>query len=215
MEKKIAPGDYLSIKVESTDEKNFFTAAGSGTLSVSSTDELTLTKSAFLVDTLGEVNLPVIGKINVSGLTLEACSEKLQMIVKSYLSNPTVDVRYAFKTYTILGEVNSPGKYNFASKKFNIFEAIGEAGDLTFYGKRNNVYVIRDYNGQTRKIKVDLTDDDILLSDNYYIRDKDIILVNSRNYVRWEVITTPIGTIVSSISLVVLILNLTETYQFK
>lgn len=210
VENRIAPGDYLSINVKSLDERNFFESTGGGATAGGMTNEITLAQNAFLVDSLGEVNLPEIGKINVSGLTLHECSDKLQKIIKSYLNNPTVDVRYAFKSYTILGEVNGPGKYLFAKKGFNIFEAIGEAGDLTFYGKRKNVYIIREVNSQAKKIKVDLTDDALLSSDNYYIRDNDIILIQSRNYIRWEQITTPMSVVVSTISFLLLFINLKE-----
>ena len=205
VENKIAPGDYLNIRVKSLDEGNFFEAAGGG--SGSATNEIMLSQGAFLVDSLGEVNLPEIGKVNVSGLSLQECSDKLQKIVKSYLSNPTVDVRYAYKSYTILGEVNRPGRYFFSKKGLNIFEAIGDAGDLSYYGKRKSVYIIREHNNQAIKIKVDLTDDELLLSDNYYIQDKDIVLIKSRNYIRWGEISTPLGIVMSSISLYLILQN--------
>jgi polysaccharide biosynthesis/export protein len=197
-DKKIAPGDYLNIKVESTDEQNFFGSDGGS--SASATNEIMLVQNAYLVDSLGQINLPEIGKINVRGLTLEECSDKLQKIVKSYLKSPKVDVRYAFKTYTILGDENVSGRYLFARKDFNILEAIGSAGDLSFYSNRKTVLVLRESNGQVKRIKIDLTDDDLLLSDNYYVQDKDIILINSRNYIRWGEITTPLSFVMSSFS---------------
>lgn len=207
-ENKITPGDYLNINVKSLDEGNFFETAGGNSMA---TNELMLTQNAYLVDSLGEILIQEIGKVKVSGLTLSECSEKLQKIVKSYLNNPTVEVRFAFKSYTILGEVNNPGRYYFAKKGLNIFEALGEAGDLTFYGKRKSVYIIRQVNSQARKIEIDLTDDELLLSNNYYIQDKDIIMVKSRNYIRWEEYTTPLSVVVSTVSFVVLVISLKNT----
>jgi polysaccharide biosynthesis/export protein len=201
----IVPGDYLNINVDSPDERNFF---GTTATSATGTNEFTLTESAYLVDSVGEVNLPVIGKVKVSGLRLNECSQKLEEIVKSYLTNATVEVRFAFNAFTILGEINSPNRYFFSGKELNIFQAIGMAGDLTFYGKRKDVYIIREKNNQTRKIKVDLRDDEIMSSEYYYIHDKDIILIKSRNYIRWEEIIAPISLLISSISLYILVFQL-------
>ena len=91
-EKAIEPGDYLTIKVESPDEKNFLGTTGSSSSSMG-TNDIMLVQNAYLVDSIGKINIPVIGKIDIKGLTLNECSDKLQEIITSYISNPTVNVR--------------------------------------------------------------------------------------------------------------------------
>ena len=107
-----------------------------------------------------------------------------------------------------MGEVNVPGRYTYSKEQLNIFEAIGLAGDITIHGDRKHVYLIRK-NADSTVIKsiVDLTNDDDLFSNCYYIQPDDVIYIKPRKSRQWNVISTPISLILSSLTTFILILN--------
>src|SRR5206468_8976531 len=95
--------------------------------------------SGYLVDKDGMVELPFIGKINLSGLTIAQAQEAIRQAADKYFNNPIVNVRYANFKITVLGEVRVPSSFVMPNEKVNIFDAIGMAGDLTIYGRRDNI----------------------------------------------------------------------------
>jgi polysaccharide biosynthesis/export protein len=136
--------------------------------------------SGYLVTIEGAINLPILGKINVKGLTL---LELENLIVKklvdgNQLSNPTVAVRLTNAKFTILGEVNSPGTYTFNEQSITLLQALGYAGDLTIRGKRQDVLIIREENNKRTYTTIDLTSKKWFDSPNYYIKPNDVIYVN-------------------------------------
>ena len=140
----------------------------------------TLTYSGYIVSKKGEINFPIIGKIYVQGLTIEQTRDLIyDTIVKNgQLINPQVDVKLLNKKFTILGEVNKPGRYSFIENNLNIFEAIGLAGDLTITGNRKNIKIIRKtINGSTIN-SVNITDNSIFDENLFQIKAGDIIIVN-------------------------------------
>jgi len=135
----------------------------------------------FTVDIDGNVTLPKIGKIKVAGLTREDAIDTLTGAYKVYLQDPLISVRFSNFKYSVLGEVRAPGTFTSTSEKINIFEALAQAGDITSFGRFENVRIIRDINGKRNIITVNLTDKSILNSEYYYINRYDIIYVQSRN----------------------------------
>jgi len=134
-----------------------------------------------IVDINGYIELPKIGKIKVAGLSKETVRDTITNAYKQYLVDPLVNVKFGNFRFSVLGEVRSPGNFNVEAEKVNIFEAVVHAGDLTQFGIRDDVKIIRDVNGERKIISVNMSDKNILNSPDYYINQNDIIYVKSRN----------------------------------
>ena len=135
---------------------------------------------SYLVDNDGNIDFPVFGKIKVNGLTLKELEDILQKKLESAFSKerPIVTIRFTNYTVNLLGEVNRPGKYNTANERITVFEAISNAGDLTIYGRRDNIKIIReDANGIKKVITVNLNDENIINSPIYYLEQNDVVYV--------------------------------------
>ena len=135
----------------------------------------------YLVDNEGGIDFPVIGYIKVGGLTKRECEKLIHDKVKPYLNaaeNPVVTVRMSSYSISVLGEVNKPGSYQVSREKINILEALAQAGDLTIYGVRERVKLIReDAQGHKQIHTVNLNDANILTSPYYYLQQNDILYV--------------------------------------
>ena len=131
----------------------------------------------FKVDENGKVNLPLIGEINVSGLTTSEASRFIQQELSKSIIDPIVNITFLNFRFTILGEVNNPGTFTVYNPKVNLIQALGLAGDITMTGKRDNIKLIREVNGVTTKTTINLTNSDFMSSDAYYLEKDDIIYV--------------------------------------
>ncbi|MCQ0112272.1 polysaccharide export outer membrane protein [Zhouia amylolytica] len=132
----------------------------------------------YLIDKEGNIDFPVLGKVELVGLTTEQAKQKIREILqKDYLKDPIVNMRIKNFRVTILGEVNKPGTYTVDSERVTIFEALGLAGDLKIKGKRDNVLVIRDFNGTKTYTRVDLTSKALINSPVYFLTQNDVVYV--------------------------------------
>lgn len=181
---KIMPKDMLTITVLTTNPE----ASAPFNLSVSNTIGTSgqLSQGAgslqgYLVDNEGNINFPVVGEIHVGGLTKTQCEDLIKSKVKPYLAekeNPIVTVRMSSYRVTVTGEVSRPGVIPVTTEKMSVIEALAQAGDLTIYGKRNNVLLIReDANGEKHAHRLNLNDANLLNSPYYYVQQNDIIYV--------------------------------------
>lgn len=136
---------------------------------------------SYLVDNKGCIEFPVLGTLEVGGLTKSACEQMIHDKIKPYLNvneNPVVTVRMSNYKISVLGEVNSPGMFVVGNEKINILEALAQAGDLTIYGIRNKVKLIReDAKGRKEIHTLNLNDADIISSPYYYLQQNDIVYV--------------------------------------
>lgn len=141
----------------------------------------------FLVDKDGYINYPVLGKIKVLGLTRRDLIDLLQrrLLKEGYIKDPIVMVNIANFNITVLGEVNSPGNYRIDKERINLFEAIGMARDLTLFGRRDRVAVIREVEGVRTILYHDLRSIDVMQSPFFYLKQNDMIYVEP-NRVRAE-----------------------------
>ena len=139
--------------------------------------------NGYLIDNDGNISFPVLGKIKLVGLTRSQSEILIRnlLIEKKYLTNPTVEVRVLNYHFSILGEVNGPGTYNFLENNMNVLKAISMAGDLTINGKRDNLKLIRSTNGKTLVHNIDLTSARYLSSEYFQIQSGDILIVNPNN----------------------------------
>ena len=135
----------------------------------------------YLVDNNGCIDFPVVGTLQVGGLTKAMCEKLIHDKIKRYMNaeeNPIVTVRMSNYKISVLGEVNRPGMFTVSNEKINIFEALAKAGDLSIYGVRDRVKLIRE-NAKGRKEihTVNLNDADIVNSPYYYLQQNDVLYV--------------------------------------
>ncbi len=144
----------------------------------------TLKMQTYLIDSNGNIEFPTLGTIKLAGLTRSEANSLLKEKLGVYFkadSPPIVNIRLANFTVTVLGEVKTPGTYTLQDEKISIPEALGLAGDLTIYGKRDNVKLIREVDGQKKFATIDLTSVNVLNSPNYYLTQNDVIYVEQNN----------------------------------
>lgn len=135
----------------------------------------------YLIDKDGEIDFPVIGKIKIAGLSAEEVRVLLRDRLSEYLKDPIINIRLRNFSVTVLGEVNRPGTYPVNGERITVLEALGLAGDLTIKGKRENVMVIRDFDGTKVYTRVNLTNKDALSSPVYYLTQNDVVYVEPNN----------------------------------
>ena len=139
--------------------------------------------NGYQVSSEGLIDLPGVGKLKVEGLTVSQASEMIfdRLVKKGLLNNPSVDVKVLNTFFTILGEVNNPGKYDYFQNNMDILQAIGMAGGLTINGERKNIRIIRDFGDKRKLILVDLTSSNFFNSESFQIFSGDVIIINPNN----------------------------------
>lgn len=136
--------------------------------------------SGYTVDKEGNIDFPVLGKIHVEGMTREeiAAHIKDELITQNLIKDPVVTVEFMNLTVSVMGEVNNPGRFNIDKDRLSLLDAISMAGDLTIYGKRDNVLVQREENGKRVLYKVDLNSGrSLYASPVYYLQQNDVVYV--------------------------------------
>lgn len=131
----------------------------------------------YLVESDGKIKIPLVGKVQAEGLTRMQLETNLTEMFKEYTKNPVVNVRFLNYSYSVLGEVNRSGRYIMQTERVTLLDAISQAGDLTDLGKRENVTVIREENGERKVGKLNLLSKDIFNSPFFYLRNNDIVYV--------------------------------------
>lgn len=166
--------DVLSIHVSTLDPEasasfNLFKGAEEGGIRPEQVD--------YIIDKNGEIEFPVLGAVKIVGLSPEETKTLLKEKLKDYLINPIINIRLKNFTVTVLGQVNRPGTYSVVGEQITVLEAIGLAGDLTIKGERENVMIIRDFNGTKVYNRIDLTKKEALSSSVYYLTQNDVVYV--------------------------------------
>ncbi|MGK6342950.1 polysaccharide biosynthesis/export family protein [Chryseobacterium sp. DT-3] len=141
----------------------------------------TISGPTYIVDNEGNIDFPIIGKVNTSNKTLVEFKDELKNKMTQYIINPTVNVRLANFKVTILGEVNRQGDYTISNGQATILNALGLAGDLTMYGKREDLLVIRTENGIVTHGKINLLDANLINSPYYNLKQGDAVIVPANN----------------------------------
>ena len=192
---KILPYDNIYIRVLTPDPQwssLFNTDVGTGGLTQESA-----ALAGYPVDSDGNIEIPFVGKVKVSGKTLTEIKTELDSIFRNYVSDASISVRLVNNYISIIGEVKGPGRYVLTKDRINIFEAISESGDIADYGNRQKIQLIRPslYGPVVKEFS--LSDRSILASEYYYIMPNDIIYVKpmkgrtfSMNSSVWSLILT-------------------------
>lgn len=181
---RIMPKDQLTITVSTTDDQAAvpfnLTVPTPYTANQRSSYSQAMLQS-YLVDNEGNIDFPIIGTVHLGGLTKSEAEQLIQTKIKPYMSateNPIVTVRMSSYSISVLGEVTRPGSYQVSREKITILEALAQAGDLTIYGVRNRVKLIReDASGQKAIHVLNLNDAGIINSPYYYLQQNDVVYV--------------------------------------
>jgi polysaccharide biosynthesis/export protein len=131
----------------------------------------------YQVDLDGNIVFQGIGKIHVDGLTKAALKDTLDARLAPYLQNPYYNIRFLNYKFTMLGEIAKPGIITIPGERISLLDAIAMGGDLTFFGNRTNVLIIRENNNKREFARLDLTSPDIMKSPYFYLQQNDIVYI--------------------------------------
>ena len=180
----IQPDDIVSIVIQTIDPDItlMLNTANAATPAIGATATSTAGQqqvaAGYLVDKNGEVELPFAGKIKIQGYTTSEAREVIRDAISKYVKNPIVNVRFTNFKITVLGEVARPSSYVVPNEKLSVLDALGLAGDLTIYGRRENVLLIRDsLDNQKSLVHLNLNTKEVIASPYYYLKPNDIIYV--------------------------------------
>ena len=186
---RIRPLDRLTVTINSKDPELAapFNAASSynslnGLSSYSSSSNGNL--QILTVDKEGKIQLPIIGEIDCDGLTRNELAKKIENTIREngMVHDPIVIIQFADVKFSVLGEVARPGQFSITKDRISLFDALARAGDLTIYGQRENVALIREENGMRTVHYFDLKNPDILASPYFYLQQDDVVYVTPNKY---------------------------------
>lgn len=194
-EQLIQKGDILNITVYSDNPQAtaiFNQASGSGPTNtipttagsqINPTAAVTNASSGYLVDNQGNIRMHALGSLHVEGLAREQIAEMITERLRKLdvLTNPYCIIRHVNFKIIVLGEVTNPGVFTIPSEKASVLEAIGLAGDIGLYGKKDNIMLIRENSGKRTYSRIDLTDPEVFSSPNFYLRQNDVLVVQADN----------------------------------
>lgn len=168
----LQPNDVVEIDINSVSKETneYFVKAGSAV-------DKEYSGNTYQLSANGSVILPLIGQILLKDKTPEEAENIIKAAALKYLQSPTVNVRLVSFQITILGEVNNPGVYNIPDSKATILEALGCAGDLTIYGKRDNILLIRNDKNEKKYMRFNLNESELLSSRSFFLKNNDVLYV--------------------------------------
>ena len=180
----VQPKDMIAIVVSHRDPElaamfNLSNATYQAGAETRTTGTSTYRLLGYSVDNNGDIDFPIIGKIHVSGMNRWEVAQtvKNELESRNLLRDAVVTVEFMNFQISVLGEVSRPGTYNIAGDKINLMQALSLAGDLTIFGRRDNIQITREENGRRHIYVVDIRDSDLFNSPAYYLRQNDIIYV--------------------------------------
>lgn len=206
---RVQVNDILSVKIKALDQKlvEMFDAETQSSTVVVSPQSLYF--NGYTVDTHGNIRVPVLGEINVLGFTVEEIRATIEKrLLDEYFTKEArifAVVKLAGFRYTINGEITSPGTHTLFQEKVTILDAIANSGDITMTGNRKEVQILRKQPHGFETLTLDLTDAEIVNSNNFYIQPNDYIYIKPLKQKSWGTGTTgvqTIGTIITALSLV-------------
>lgn len=131
----------------------------------------------YTVDANGDIDFPVLGKLHVVGMTQSEVIDMIKGRLQGQLNNPIVTMRFLNAKVTVLGEVKNPGSYQLNNGGMTLLEALGAAGDLTQYGRRDNILITRENNGKIEFARLNLQSEDIFTSPYFYLQQNDVVYI--------------------------------------
>jgi polysaccharide export outer membrane protein len=164
----------------------------------------------YLVEADGKIKIPYIGKIQAEGLTRLQLENILTEQFKEYTKNPVVNVRFLNYNFSVLGEVNKPGRLSMTTERVSILEAISMAGDITYLGKSDNVLIVREENGKRSFERVNLLSKDLFKSPFFYLKTNDVIYIEPvrAKFISRAGVPQYLSIVAVGLSLILTIINL-------
>lgn len=213
---KIQPDDLLMIIVSADDPETAipFNLTNISVPSAGSVNAAQgqLTMQSYLVDAGGTIDFPVLGKLKVGGLSRTEVMQLLEGKIAQYIKNPIINLRLMNFKVSVQGEVTLPGTYSVSSDRITLIEAISMAKDLTIYGKRDNILIIREINGVKSYNRVDITKADFIHSPFYYLAQNDVVYVEpNKTRINGASVGANTGVIISITSLLITVITLIVT----
>lgn len=211
-ETKLVSDDLLMIVVSAEDPEsaapfNLFTTVTADPRNSATTGQVT--QQLYLVDADGNIEFPIIGTLKIGGLNKSQAIVLIKNEINKYLKNPIVNLRIMNFKITVQGEVNQPGVHTITSERLTLPEAITLSGDLSTYGSRNNILVIREQDGKRTFARVDITKADFINSPYFFLKQNDIVYVEpNKTKINSSVIGPNISIGISALSLLVTIIAL-------
>lgn len=168
-----------------------------------------ITANGFMVDEKGAIQLPLIGAVQVEGLTTTAARELIQGKLITYLKEPVVSIRLVNFRVSVLGDVAKPGVYPVSNERVNVSEALSMAGDLTITATRNNVLLIRETDGKRQYIRLDMQSKELFNSPYYYLQNNDVLYIQPGNakYASVDSSYRNVSIVLSALSVIALIIS--------
>lgn len=203
--------DEIYLKVNSVDPRTYaFFNGGESSVNQYNSD-LGLYLNSYTISDSGFIQLPVAGKIGIEGLDLEEARFKIEAVLSKYLNDVSVTIKFSAFKITLIGEVKRPGRYAPYVSQLNIIEAIALAGDLTTYGNRTRIMIIREENGKEQVHFVNLLDVNLLQSQDFNLLPNDIVYVESLDAKTWGFEQFPYALILSSLTTFIALMTLMRT----
>lgn len=170
------------------------------------------TTQLYLVDSNGLIDFPILGRLKVSGMARSQVVQLLQEKISAYIKSPIINLRIMNFKISVQGEVTLPGSYTITSERVTLIEALSMAKDLTIYGKRDNILIIREIDGVKSFNRVDITKSEFMNSPFYYLAQNDIVYVEpNKNKVNGSAVGPNTGVIISITSLLITLITLIVT----
>ncbi|MHA4894173.1 polysaccharide biosynthesis/export family protein [Pedobacter sp. PWIIR3] len=176
-EPTIQNDDILNISVQTMGQNAFASSGSSASGETGSATQVTTSPNGFLVGKSGTIEMPMLGVIRLAGLTTGQAIEAIRQVAAKYYKDPTVQVRFANFKVTVLGEVNKPSSYTVPYEKVTVLDAISLAGDLTIYGKRNNILLLRENGDKKDIVRLNLNSSTLLSSQYFYLKQNDVLYI--------------------------------------
>jgi polysaccharide biosynthesis/export protein len=170
-------------------------------------NETSLFINGYSVSDSGNIEIPVLGRIEIAGLTMDEAIAAIRKRADQYLKDATVIVKLISFKISVIGEVNRPGTYNNFNNQLSVLEAISMAGDITDYGNRKQVLVLRPNATGTTSFRLDLTNKNILSSDGFFLLPNDIVYVEPIKNKSFRMNMPAISLAFTSVSTLILVLN--------
>ena len=209
----LRPNDMLFIQISSLDDIQSTLSSNSASQSMSASTPYSASLNSYTVNKEGIIELPVIGKLIVKDKTIGEVTLMIKESLKNVLNQPVVSVRLISSYVSILGEVRSPGRFNYTENKISIFEALSMAGDITDYGDRKAIILIRNESGKTIRTELNLTQPEIITSEYYFIQPNDVIYVKPMKGKFWGFREFPFSTILASVSTTILAISFLRNFK--
>jgi polysaccharide biosynthesis/export protein len=204
---RIKPSDELYIQISSLDEASasVFSSTREQSIYAGSMQPYGASLLSYTIDKEGLLHMPIVGDIMVRDKTLSEVSTILKDSLTHVLNQPIVNVKLVNRYVSVLGEVAKPGLFSYAQERLSIYDALALAGDITVYGNRKDVVLVRNEDGKNIRVNVNLNDSNILSADYYKLRPNDMIYVRPLRKKFWGMAQFPYSIILSTITTALLI----------